>query len=172
MRNFLRTLSWLASTTLMSLALLSTAGAAQLSTGAAAPEFRLKGIDDRTVALSDLRGKFVVLHFAATWCPFCGAEAPHLERLHQSYRDKGVAVAIIDVKESKGKVAKMAKKFGFTFPVLLDTDGSVAKDFAPPPEVLPDLERDEVMIASNLIIDPEGKIQFFSLLDTSSCKSG
>jgi peroxiredoxin len=159
-------LSPLLSVTLMSLALLSTGSAAQLRTGAAAPEFRLKGIDDRTVALADLRSKFVVLHFAATWCPFCAAEAPHLEKLHRNYRDKGVAVAIIDVKEGKSKVAKMAKKFGFSFPVLLDTDGSVAKDFAPPPDVLPDLERDGVMIASNLIIDPEGKIQFFSLLDT------
>jgi len=118
------------------------------------------------LALTDLRGKFVVLHFAATWCPFCGAEAPHLEKLHENYCDKGVAVVIIDVKEGKSKVAKMAKKFGRTFPVLLDADGLVAKDFAPPPDVLPDLARDEVMIASNLLIDPEGKIQFFSLLDT------
>ncbi len=165
---FLRTLSSLAIATLMSMALFQIAGAAELQLGTAAPEFRLEGLDNKTVALSDLRGKFVVLHFAATWCPFCAAEAAHLEGLHQKYRDKGVAVAIIDVKEGKSKVAKMAKKFGFTFPVLLDSNGSVAKDFAPPPHVLPDLKRDEVMIASNLIIDPDGKIQFFSLLDTGN----
>ena len=33
------------------------------------------------------------------------------------------------------------------------------------PDLLPDLARDEVCIASNLIIDPTGKIQFCSLLD-------
>ena len=35
-------------------------------------------------------------------------------------------------------------------------------------EALPDLARDEVMLASNLLIDPEGKIQFFSLLDPNN----
>lgn len=165
---FLRALSSLAIATLMSVGLLQVAGAAELQLGTAAPGFQLEGIDNKKVVLGDLRGKFVVLHFAATWCPFCSAEAAHLEKLHRKYRDKGVAVVIVDVKEGKSKVGKTAKKFGFTFPVLLDSNGSVARDFAPPPHVLPDLERDEVMIASNLIIDPDGKIQFFSLLDTGN----
>lgn len=52
-------------------------------------------------------------------------------------------------------------------PVLLDSDGSVATRYAPP-DVLPDLARDEVCIASNLLIDRLGKIRFFSLLDTRS----
>lgn len=34
--------------------------------------------------------------------------------------------------------------------------------------MLPDLPRDQVPIASNLIIDAEGRIRFFSLLDTTS----
>jgi peroxiredoxin len=153
---------------LLFVALVSAPGAVELQPGRQAPGFRLEGIDGQRVSLDGLRGKFVVLHFAATWCPFCAAEAPHLEKLHHKYRDRGVAVAIIDVKESKRKVAKMAKKFGFTFPVLLDPAGAVASAFAPPPDVLPDLERDEVMIASNLIIDREGRIQFFSLLDSAN----
>jgi hypothetical protein len=32
--------------------------------------------------------------------------------------------------------------------------------------VLPDLPRDQIPIASNLIIDREGRIQFYSLLDS------
>ena len=53
----------------------------------------------------------------------------------------------------------------FTFPVLLDSDGQVAAAYAPP-GVLPDLPRHEVPIASNLIIDKQGKIQFYTLLDS------
>jgi hypothetical protein len=34
--------------------------------------------------------------------------------------------------------------------------------------VLPDLSRDEVMLASNMIIDPQGEIQFLSLLDSKN----
>lgn len=37
-----------------------------------------------------------------------------------------------------------------------------------PEDVLPELARDEVMLASNILIDPEGKIQFISLLDSKN----
>lgn len=73
---------------------------------------------------------------------------------------------IIDVKEPKELVqSKLQDRFNFTFPLLLDLDGTVAASFAPP-DVLQDLVRDEVMLASNLLIDPEGNIQFMSLLDS------
>jgi thiol-disulfide isomerase/thioredoxin len=109
-----------------------------------------------------------VLHIATTWCPFCNAEAPHLEALYQDYKEKNVTVLIIDVKESKELIEeKLQKKFNLTFPILLDTNGSVAASFAPK-DVLPDLSRDEVMLASNILIDSEGNIQFMSLLDSKN----
>ena len=73
---------------------------------------------------------------------------------------------MINVKESKRKASQWARALGYTFPVLLDLDGQVATRCAPP-NVLPVLPRDQVPIASNLIIDDEGRIQFFSLLDSS-----
>ena len=69
--------------------------------------------------------------------------------------------------ESKEKTARWAQKRGFTFPVLLDTNGEVAASYAPP-DLLPDLSRSEVAIGSNLIIDDKGIIQFFDLLNTTS----
>jgi peroxiredoxin len=53
----------------------------------------------------------------------------------------------------------------FTFPVLLDPDGKVSAAYAPS-GVQPDLARDQVPIASNLIIDRDGKVRFYSLLDS------
>ncbi len=88
-----------------------------------------------------------------------------MEALWQKYKSRNVQVFIINVKESVEVAARWADKLELTFPVLMDTDGKVAASFAPP-DLLPDLARDEVSIASNLIIDPEGKIQFFSLLDS------
>jgi alkyl hydroperoxide reductase subunit AhpC len=90
-----------------------------------------------------------------------------LEALWQKYKSRNVQVLIIDVKESKEITAKWAAARKFTFPVLLDTDGKVSASYAPA-DVLPDLARDEVCVASNLIIDPDGKIQFFSLLDSKA----
>lgn len=133
-----------------------------------APDFSLETLDGTTVALSDFKDKIVVLHIATTWCPFCNAEAPHLEKLYQDYKDNNVAVLLIDVKEPKELVEKKLKeRHQLTFPILLDPEGTVAASFAPD-GVLPDLARDEVMLASNLIIDREGTIRFMSLLDSKN----
>jgi len=135
--------------------------------GAAAPGFELQSVDGKSYSSDQLKGKFVVLHFATTWCPFCNAEAPNLEQLYKDYRDKNVQVFIIDVKEDKALVEKAFQKYGFSFPVLLDETGSVSTKYAPA-GVLPDLARDEVPLASNLIIDKDGKIRFYSLLNTTN----
>lgn len=140
----------------------------QYSVGEIAPDFYLKTLTGEAVQFSSLRGKMVVIHFATTWCPFCNAEAPHLEQLYQDYQEKGVEVLIVDVKEPGDLVKKkLQDRFNFTFPVLLDEEGTVAASYAPE-DVLPDLARDEVVLASNLLIDREGKIQFYSLLDSKN----
>lgn len=136
--------------------------------GTASPAFELQTTNGKSYSSQQMEGKYTVLHIATTWCPFCNAEAPHLEKIYQDYRDRGVEVLIIDVKEDRDLVQeKLVDNFQLNFPVLLDTDGAVAASFAPA-DVLPDLARDEVMLASNLLIDPEGKIRFFSLLDTKA----
>ncbi len=128
--------------------------------------FSLKSTEGKTVSLNDYKGKFVVIHIATTWCPYCNAEAPYLEEIYKEYKDKNVEVLIIDVKEPRDLVhEKIKDKFKLSFPVLLDTEGKIAASFAPK-DVLPELARDEIMLASNILIDPEGKIQFMSLLDT------
>lgn len=135
--------------------------------GQAAPLFELKNSEGTIYSLEKLKGKYVVIHFAATWCPFCNAEAPSLEELYQSYQNKNVEVIIIDVREDKSLVQKLQERFKFSFPVLLDEDGAVSAKYAPE-GVQPALARDEVPIASNLIIDKEGKVRFYSLLNTAS----
>lgn len=135
--------------------------------GQMAPSFTLKALGGKTYSLEQLKGKYVVIHFAATWCPFCNAEAPYLQELYKSYHEKGVEVFIVDVKEDKGMVEKTLSRFNFSFPVLLDEDGAVSAKYAPE-GVQPDLARHEVPLASNLIIDKEGKIRFYSLLNTTA----
>jgi len=76
-------------------------------------------------------------------------------------------VLVVDVKEPREKAGDWARKLKFTFPVLLDPEGKAAATYAPA-GVLPDLAREEVPIASNLIIDREGKIRFYSLLDSTN----
>ncbi len=132
------------------------------------PAFALYDLDGNLVKSESFSGKFLVIHIATTWCPFCNAEAPYLEQLNKEYQDKNVKVLIIDVKEPAELVsARLQQRFNLTFPVLLDPEGKVAASFAPK-GVLPDLARDEIMLASNILVDPKGKIQFFSLLDSKN----
>jgi peroxiredoxin len=135
--------------------------------GEPAPGFTLNDVNDRQYMLQQFRGKHVVIHFAASWCPFCTQEGPYLEDLYQDYKSQGVQVLVIDVMEPKHIAAKVKEINDFSFPVLCDLDGSVARAYAPE-GVMPELTREEVPIASNLIIDDAGVIQFYTLLDTEN----
>jgi peroxiredoxin len=87
--------------------------------------------------------------------------------LQKTYRDLGVQALIIDVMETPEVAKGWAERWKFSFPVLLDPDGKATSPWAPP-DAVPDLPRDQVPIASNLIIDREGKIRFYSLLDSAN----
>ena len=87
--------------------------------------------------------------------------------MREAYPSREVAVVIVDVMESEEVVRGWAGRWGFQFPVLLDRDGRLTEQFAPE-GVLPDLPRNQVPIASNLLLDRDGRIRFFSLLDTNN----
>ncbi len=87
--------------------------------------------------------------------------------MSEKYKDRGVQTLAIDVMEARPVLAGWVKKCKYTFPVLEDANGKVTEAYAPA-GAFPDLPRNQVPIASNLIIDREGKIQFYSLLDTAN----
>jgi cytochrome c-type biogenesis protein len=90
---------------------------------AVAPDFSLESIDGRTVRLSDLRGKAVLLNFWATWCGPCKIEMPWFVDLQKEYGSQGlqiVGVAMDDA--SKEDIAKFAKDMGVNYPILIGKD--------------------------------------------------
>jgi peroxiredoxin len=98
-----------------------------------AADFTLRDIDGRTVRLSDYRGQVVLVNFWATWCVPCAAELPHLQRFYEKYRDQGFVVLAIsmDGPESSAEVAPRARRYGLTFPVLLDEETRVVGVYNP-----------------------------------------
>ena len=131
--------------------------------GEPAPEFQLKALDGDVYRSAELKGKWLVVSFMTSWCPFCNAAAPHFERLNQEYGKRGVKAIIVDVSEKRAVVSGWVAKQNLTCPILLDGNGEVTSSYAPPPDFVPDLKREEVMIASFMIIDPEGTIRFLKL---------
>ncbi len=61
----------------------------------AAPEAIFLNRQGRPVALSDYRGKVVLLNFWATWCPPCVEEVPSLERLAAELKRSAPGVEVI-----------------------------------------------------------------------------
>jgi len=61
--------------------------------GNAAPDFTITD-SQRTVTLSQLRGKPVLLNFWATWCPPCIDEMPSLVQLQKQMGDKVTILAV------------------------------------------------------------------------------
>ena len=90
-----------------------------------APDFALTDLKGKEVSLSSLKGKFVFLNFWATWCPPCRAEMPSMQVLYEKYRNSGFEILAVNLREDKKTVRDYMKKNGYTFPVVLDTDGSV-----------------------------------------------
>ena len=102
--------------------------------GAPAPDFTLRDLDGRNESLSDHLGKDVILlDFWATWCVPCGAEMPLLERLYQEHKAKGFVVLGIDMDgpETIATVGPFARRYGITFPVLLDEETRVVGVYNP-----------------------------------------
>lgn len=91
--------------------------------GDAAPAFELVDLSGATVSLASLQGKVVLLDFWATWCGPCKAAMPAIQKIHDDYKDKGVAVLGINTWENKEDAAKQyVGKKGFTYPCLLKGD--------------------------------------------------
>src|SRR5579864_7810885 len=84
------------------------------SIGNPAPDFTIQD-SDRSVTLSQLRGKIVVLNFWATWCPPCIEEMPSLVQLQKQFQDKGVTVLAVSVDEDASDYHKFLKDHGIDF---------------------------------------------------------
>lgn len=108
-------------------------GGASSPRAGAAPDFALRDLAGRTVRLSDHRGKVVLVNFWATWCVPCRVELPHLERLHRQYGRDGLVVlgVSIDGPDSSAEVDPQARRYGLTFPVLLDEETRVVALYNP-----------------------------------------
>ncbi|MFA5806718.1 MAG: TlpA disulfide reductase family protein [Melioribacteraceae bacterium] len=92
--------------------------AAQKSS-ALAPDFTLPTSDGKSMKLSDLKGKVVIVDFWATWCPPCRKGIPDLIDLKKKYGSKGFEIVGVSLDtDTKGEVVPFIKNYGINYPVV------------------------------------------------------
>jgi peroxiredoxin len=101
-----------------------------LETGHSAPDFSLPDLDGRTVALSDYRGKVVLVNIWATWCPPCVAEMPSMVKLYRQMEGSDFEILAVSIDEGGADtLAPFVKKHNLTFPILLDPQGTIKSTY-------------------------------------------
>ncbi|MDQ3090014.1 MAG: redoxin domain-containing protein [bacterium] len=94
-----------------------------------APDFSLDKLGGGTITLAEYRGqKPVVLDFWTTWCPNCRRSMPNLNNIYEKYKDQ-IEVIGIDMQEDPSLVQKFISGLGITFPIALDSNGSVTRAY-------------------------------------------
>ncbi|HEY3128442.1 MAG TPA: TlpA disulfide reductase family protein [Acidobacteriota bacterium] len=79
-------------------------------------------LDGRRVKLSELIGNNhpVLVDFWATWCAPCRKSIPHIVKLDQEYKEKGLVVVGLTIEkpdEDMNKVEEFVQKYGIAYPV-------------------------------------------------------
>ncbi len=121
---------------------------AAVSVGAAAiPKLKLKQLGGKTVNVSALVGKkIIVLNFWASWCSACEEEIPALAALKASPgADKAVFYGI-NVGENDALIRYFLEKNNYPFPVLTDSNRKASRKF------------NLTSVPTTIIISKEGKI--------------
>jgi len=139
------------------LALVSSASAASLVIGDAAPDFTLTTLDGKPFSLTQAARsqKAVVLMFVATKCPYSNAYNVRMREMAAAYGPKGVLfVGINSNKTEPAEEARThAKTNGHNFPIMKDPENKVADlyDAKRTPEIF--------------IVDPERKVRYHGRID-------
>jgi peroxiredoxin len=106
----------------------SAAGQTALRTGDVFPKILSTQLDGSQVILPDAAaGKVVIIHFWASWCPFCVKEIGAIESIVTAYKEKGVVAYSINAGETPDAARDYVAKTKATYPILLDPTMEITK---------------------------------------------
>ena len=72
---------------------------AQPVTAPIAPAWQLKTQSGEMISSTQFQGQAIILHFWATWCPYCKRLQPKLVELEKQYQNQGVKIVAISFNE-------------------------------------------------------------------------
>ncbi len=119
--------------------------------GRDAPPLKLNNLDGEIYNISSSKGKWVFVHFWATWCGPCRKEIPTIQNIIKKFANSRLDIAIINTAESEDAVFNFLGLLAPDINPLMDTDGLTTEKWQP--RGLP----------ATYFVDPEGKIRYLAL---------
>lgn len=111
-----------------------------------APAFTLKNLDGKDVSLTDFKGKWVILDFWGTWCPWCIKGFPALKDAYSKYAGK-LEIVGVDCGDTEDAWRKGVKKYSLPWvQVYNPQDSGVAEKYL------------VTGFPTKVIVNPQGKI--------------
>lgn len=120
----------------------------QLEVGQQAPDFTIKGVDQKAIKLSDFKGKYVLLDFWASWCGPCRREMPHVKAAYEQFKGNNFQVFAVSIDSDAAAWKKALEEDSMPFVHALDVKGK---------QSVGDLYMVRA-IPTNFLIDSTGKI--------------
>ncbi len=115
---------------------------------ASPPVLNLPDLSAQPRNLDEFAGKVVLVSFWASWCTPCIEEIPSIQRLVTAMRDQPFAVIGVNVGETQRRVQMTVKRLAIDFPVLLDRDSAVFKDWG------------VTVLPTAYVIDRRGRVRY------------
>ena len=119
--------------------------------GRDAPPLSLKNMDGEAYNVTDSRGKWVFMHFWASWCGPCRKEMPTIQAISDKFRDSDLQIVMVNTAEDEDTVFNFMGIVAPDMDTLLDSDGQVTEKWQP--RGLP----------ATYFVDPEGKLRYIAL---------
>jgi peroxiredoxin len=121
----------------------------RLVIGQPAIDFTQNDPDGKPVSLADLKGKYVLIDFWASWCGPCRIEYPYLKKAYSQFKSGNFEIIGVSLDDKSAVWIQSIKDNGFSWPEVCDLKGfrnEVAQSYG------------VAAIPQSFLIDPNGII--------------
>jgi peroxiredoxin len=123
-----------------------------VKSGQEAPDFELCESNGSKIRLSEFRGKVVWLYLWQCGSPQCREELPHLQKLYEKHKDKGLVVLGLNFVDDKRIAQVFLRENPMTFPIIHDCSPAARR------AVREHYKNKTAAVPMSCIIDPQGRI--------------
>jgi thiol-disulfide isomerase/thioredoxin len=119
--------------------------------GRPAPALQLNDLDGEQYRLADSKGKWVFLHFWASWCGPCIKEMPLIQAISSEFDNSNLEIRLVNTAEDEDTIFSFMATIAPDLNTLMDPNGLTTEEWQP--RGLP----------STYFVDPDGRLRYVAL---------